>query len=61
MSKSYILKNVRVVDPNRNIDEVMDTKSIHAYEHLGATFLRNHPIYKDKVISLELTSKLNII
>ena len=24
MSKSYILKNVRVVDPNRNIDEVMD-------------------------------------
>ncbi len=24
MSKSYILKNVRVVDPNRNIDEVTD-------------------------------------
>ncbi len=24
MRKSYILKNVRVVDPNRNIDEVMD-------------------------------------
>ena len=40
--------DMRVTRPN--IDEVMDTKSIHAYEHLGATFLRNQPIYKDKVI-----------
>ena len=28
--------DMRVTRPN--VDEVMDTKSIHAYEHLGATF-----------------------
>lgn len=32
-----------------NIDEVMDTASLHAIEHLGATFLRNHSL-QDKII-----------
>lgn len=27
-----------------NIEEVMDTASLHAIEHLGATFLRNHQV-----------------
>lgn len=40
--------DMRICRPN--VDEVMDTGSIHTYEHLGATFLRNHPIYKDKII-----------
>ena len=40
--------DMRVTRPN--VEEVMDTASIHAYEHLGATFLRNHSVYKDKVI-----------
>ena len=40
--------DMRVTRPN--IEEVMDTKSIHAYEHLGATFLRNDKEYKDKTI-----------
>lgn len=30
-----------------NIDEVMDTASLHAIEHLGATFLRNHKIQNE--------------
>ena len=40
--------DMRVTKPN--VEEVMDTASIHAYEHLGATFLRNHKEMKDKVI-----------
>ena len=40
--------DMRVTRPN--VDEVMDTASIHAYEHLGATFLRNHNEYKNKTI-----------
>lgn len=40
--------DMRVCKPN--VDEVMDTGSIHTYEHLGATFLRNHPIYKNQII-----------
>lgn len=28
----------------------MNTAEIHAIEHLGATFLRNHPIYGSKTI-----------
>ena len=40
--------DMRVCKPN--VDEVMDTGSIHAYEHLGATFLRNHMVYKDKIV-----------
>ena len=28
----------------------MNTAEVHTIEHLGATFLRNHPSYKDKVI-----------
>ena len=40
--------DMRVTRPN--IEEVMDTGSIHAYEHLGATFLRNDKEMRDKVI-----------
>ena len=40
--------DMRVCKPN--VDEVMDTGSIHTYEHLGATFLRNHPVYKDEIV-----------
>ena len=28
----------------------MNTAEIHAMEHLGATFLRNHPQWKDKTL-----------
>lgn len=33
-----------------NEEPVMNTAEVHTIEHLGATFLRNHPSYKDKVI-----------
>jgi len=33
-----------------NMEPVMDTAAIHALEHLGATFLRNDPQWKDRTI-----------
>ena len=40
--------DMRVCKPN--VDKVMDTGSIHTYEHLGATFLRNHKEYKEEIV-----------
>lgn len=33
-----------------NDEPVMNTAEIHTIEHLGATFLRNHPQHKEEVI-----------
>jgi len=33
-----------------NVEPVMSTAGIHTIEHLGATFLRNHPVWKEKTI-----------
>ena len=38
--------DLRMTSPNE--EPVMNTAEVHAIEHLGATFLRNHPEYKDK-------------
>ena len=40
--------DLRMTRPN--CEPVMNTAEMHAIEHLGATFLRNHPVYGDKVI-----------
>ena len=40
--------DLRMTRPN--YEPVINTAEIHTLEHLGATFLRNHPDYKDKVI-----------
>lgn len=40
--------DLRFTMPNK--EPVMDTAGIHTIEHLGATFLRNHPVWKDKTI-----------
>ena len=40
--------DLRVTRPN--FEPVINTAEIHTMEHLGATFLRNHAEYKDKVI-----------
>lgn len=40
--------DLRMTSPNE--EPVMNTAEIHAIEHLGATFLRNHPEYKDKTV-----------
>ncbi|MCM1567842.1 MAG: S-ribosylhomocysteine lyase [Roseburia sp.] len=40
--------DLRMTSPNE--EPVMNTAEIHTIEHLAATFLRNHPVYKEKVI-----------
>ena len=40
--------DVRMTRPNR--DEALSPKALHAMEHLAATYLRNHPEWKDKVV-----------
>ncbi len=40
--------DLRMTSPND--EPVMNTAEIHTIEHLGATFLRNHPVYGDKII-----------
>ena len=40
--------DIRMTRPNA--EPVMDTAAIHAIEHLGATFLRNDPAWKDRVL-----------
>ena len=33
-----------------NLEPVMDTAAVHTIEHLGATFLRNDPEWKEKTV-----------
>lgn len=40
--------DLRMTSPNE--EPVMNTAEVHTIEHLGATFLRNHPQYKDKTV-----------
>ncbi len=40
--------DLRMTRPN--FEPVMNTAEVHTIEHLGATFLRNHPNYKDRVL-----------
>lgn len=52
--KDYVNQNpittfdIRMTNPNE--EPVMNTAEVHTLEHLGATFLRNHPVYKEKVL-----------
>lgn len=40
--------DLRMTTPNR--EPVMNTAEVHTIEHLGATFLRNDPQWKEKVV-----------
>ena len=40
--------DIRMTNPNE--EPVMNTAEVHTIEHLGATYLRNHPVYKDKTL-----------
>lgn len=40
--------DLRMTSPNE--EPVMNTAEVHTIEHLAATFLRNHPDYKEKTI-----------
>ncbi len=46
--KNVTTFDIRMTSPNE--EPVMNTAEVHTIEHLGATFLRNHPDYKDKTI-----------
>ena len=43
--------DIRMTRPN--FEPVMNTAEIHTLEHLGATFLRNHEEWGDKIIYFE--------
>ena len=40
--------DIRLIKPN--VLPVLGNPEMHTIEHLGATFLRNHPYYKDQII-----------
>ncbi len=40
--------DLRITRPNE--EPVMNTAEVHTLEHLGATFLRNHPVFGEKVL-----------
>lgn len=40
--------DLRMTAPNK--EPVMNTAEMHTIEHLGATFLRNHPDFADKTV-----------
>lgn len=47
-SQAITTFDLRLTRPN--YEPVMNTAEIHAIEHLGATYLRNHHDYKDQVV-----------
>ena len=40
--------DIRMKEPNR--EPAVGQAALHTIEHLAATFLRNHPVWKDRVI-----------
>ena len=42
--------DLRLTAPNR--EPVLNTAELHTIEHLGATFLRNHPVFGPKTVYL---------
>ena len=40
--------DIRMKEPNR--EQVLGQGAIHTIEHLAATFLRNHPVWKERII-----------
>ena len=40
--------DIRMKEPNR--EPVLSPSAIHTIEHLAATFLRNHPVWADRII-----------
>lgn len=40
--------DIRMTRPNR--EAALSPRALHAMEHLAATFLRNHPEWKDKIV-----------
>ena len=40
--------DIRMTSPNE--EPVLNTAEVHTIEHLGATYLRNHPEFKEKTV-----------
>lgn len=40
--------DIRLTEPNRQ--PAVRPETLHAMEHLAATFLRNHPVWKERVV-----------
>ncbi len=40
--------DIRMKEPNR--EPVLENGAIHTIEHLAATYLRNHPVWGDKIV-----------
>lgn len=40
--------DIRLTEPNRM--KPASPESLHTIEHLAATFMRNHPVWKEKVV-----------
>ena len=40
--------DIRLTEPNRM--KAISPEALHTIEHLAATFLRNHPLWKDRVV-----------
>jgi len=40
--------DIRMTEPNRQTP--LRPQTLHAMEHLAATFLRNHPVWKDRIV-----------
>ena len=47
-SETVTTFDIRITKPNE--EPVMNTAEVHAIEHLGATFLRNHAEYADRIV-----------
>ena len=47
-TESLTTFDIRMKAPNR--EKVLDAGASHSLEHLAATFLRNHPQWKDRII-----------
>ena len=47
-SETVTTFDLRLTRPN--LEPVMNTAEVHTIEHLAATFLRNHPSWKEKVL-----------
>lgn len=40
--------DIRMTRPNR--EPALEPRTLHAMEHLAATFLRNHPVWRDRIV-----------
>ena len=47
-SETVTTFDIRITRPNE--EPVMNTAEVHAIEHLGATFLRNHAEFADRIV-----------